>query len=418
VTPLPEQSEVTGAAGDPSAYSQAYSASGSTSSVPLDAATRRTRLRRRGYWMLCGAVFVGLGGAVAYEFLISSSSESTDDAYVAGDVFQITSRESGSVVAIHADNTQGVKRGQVLVELDPAVAEVQLSAAEAELARAVRSVRADFSRVDEADAEISQAETQLARAKTDLSRRSSAASEGAVSQEDVSHAADDVRAASAALMLARSHRAQAVPIVAGTKIADNPRVLAAIATVRRAAIARSHQRLAAPVDGIVAQRSVQLGQQVASGAPLMVVVPLQRVWIDANFRETQLADLREGQSATVTADAYGSRVRYHGKVVGLAAGTGSAFALLPPQNASGNWIKITQRLPVRIALDPRELETNPLRIGLSVSVSVDTGDHRGAPVGQGSVGTVQRAISEDGGAAADERIQKIIAENDRAGVSR
>jgi membrane fusion protein (multidrug efflux system) len=200
--------------------------------------------------------------------------------------------------------------------------------------------------------------------------------------------------------------------VQGAGVETNPDVQAAIAAVRRAAIVRNHMRLTAPEDGVVAQRIVQLGQQVAPGAPLMAIVPLRRVWIDANFRETQLADLRVGQPVTITSDAWGAHTVFHGKVLGLAAGSGNAFALLPPQNASGNWIKIVQRLPVRIGLDPAELDRNPLRIGLSVTARVDTRDHSGAPVASAApAAPFESEAEQDAGPAVEARIARIIAEN-------
>lgn len=374
-----------------------------------DADSKR-KSRKRRFLLLGGAVALGLAGYGGYT-LLSGDSESTDDAYVAGDVVAITARDAGNVVALHADDTQSVRRGEPLIDLDPATADAELAAAEAKLGQAVRSVRSAFSRVDETGAEIGQAAAELSRAQDDLARRRQAAADGAVSGEEVAHAADSVRTASAALALAQSRRAQAASTVQGTNVATNPDVLEAIAAYRRAAIFRSHMHITAPVDGVIAKRGVQLGQQVSPGTPLMAVVPLKRVWIDANFRETQLADLRVGQPVTITADAYGSRVTFHGKVEGLGAGSGSAFALLPAQNASGNWIKIVQRVPVRIALDPRELDRNPLRIGLSVTVEVDTHDHSGIPVARAAVRNFQSQQSDDGGAEVERRIAAIVAAN-------
>jgi membrane fusion protein (multidrug efflux system) len=211
--------------------------------------------------------------------------------------------------------------------------------------------------------------------------------------------------------LAQSRRTAAQSAVEGTNVSTNPDVLAAIAAVRRAAIALGHMHIVAPVDGVVAQRTVQLGQQVAAGTPLMAVVPLEHVWVDANFRETQLAHIRVGQPVTIKSDAYGGDVTFHGHVLGLGAGSGAAFALLPAQNASGNWIKITQRVPVRIGLTGRELHDNPLRIGLSVKVTVDTSDHSGRPVARAASGVVAQQPSIDDGAQADALIARIIAEN-------
>jgi membrane fusion protein (multidrug efflux system) len=268
-------------------------------------------------------------------------------------------------MALHADNTQSVRRGQLLLEMDPSVANVNLQAAEANLARTVRAVRGAFSNAGSSRARVAQAEVAVALARTDYQRRQQASADGAVSAEELAHARDNVRAAEAALAAARSGHEQALSQIQGTDVANNPEVLAAEASLRTAVIAKSHMKIVAPVDGVIAQRTVQLGQQVAAGTPLLAVVSLDHVWIDANFKEVQLEDMRIGQPVTVTADIYGGRVTYHGHVEGLGAGSGSAFALLPPQNASGNWIKIVQRVPVRIALDPKELAEHPLRIGLS-----------------------------------------------------
>ena len=348
---------------------------------------------------------------MAHPLLLAPPSETTDDAYVGGDVVSITAREGGTVLALHADNTQAVKRGQPLIELDPATQDVALASAEANLGTAVRSIRASRSAVDEASAEILQAQAELGRSQNDYTRRKSAAADGAVSGEEVSHAADAVTTAKAALTLAQAKRAQAASSIAGVTVSNNPQVLAAIAMVRRAAIDRSYMSLTAPVSGIVAQRTVQLGQRVAPGTPLMAVVPLDSLWVDANFRETQLQHLRVGQPVTIRTDVYGGNVTFHGKVIGLGAGSGNAFALLPPQNASGNWIKIVQRVPVRIALDPKELRDHPLRIGLSVNATVDTSVRTGPLVAQSSAPAGGRQESLTGGPEIDARIRQIIAAN-------
>jgi len=370
----------------------------------------KPRARRLGFLFLGGAVLVG---ALAYgtSVALAPPAQETDDAYVGGNVVSITARQGGTVLALHADNTQAVTRGATLIDLDPAQQDVALAAAEAKLGLAVRSIRSTQSAVAEGSAEIAKARTDLARAQADYARRKEAAGSGAISGEELSHAADAVQAAQAALNLASARRGQAESSIAGTGIASNPQVLAAIADVRRAAIDRSYMTLKAPVAGIVAQRNVQLGQQVAAGTPLMAVVPLDSLWIDANFRETQLADLRVGQPVEIVADVYGSTVTYHGKVLGLGAGSGSAFSLLPPQNASGNWIKIVQRVPVRIALDPKELRAHPLRIGLSAQVKVDTSDRSGPLVASSTppAGGTQQSL--DGGPQVDETVRRIIAAN-------
>lgn len=369
------------------------------------------RGRRRGLMILAAVAVIAFAVWAVFHFLLAKPEEETDDAYVAGDVVAITARDPGQIIAIHADNTQTVRMGQPLLDLDPATVEVNLAAAAADLARAVRSTRADFSKVGASGAAVIQAQAELARAQDDLKRRRGAAAEGAVSGEELSHAQDAVKVAAATLNLARSQQQQSQSAVQGTNVDTNPAVLAAIAAYRRAAITRSHMHIVAPIDGVVAQRTVQLGQQVAAGTPLMAVVPLDRVWVDANFRETQLKDLRIGQPATVTADMYGGDIVYHGRVIGVGAGSGNAFALLPPQNASGNWIKIVQRVPVRIALDRGELQRNPLRVGLSVKTVVDTANLGGARVGSPGRQAYGAASSDTVDPAVDARIRQIIAAN-------
>ncbi|WCM29860.1 HlyD family efflux transporter periplasmic adaptor subunit [Sphingomonas sp. QA11] len=367
--------------------------------------------RRRGLTILAAVVLIAAIVWAVFHFLLAAPEQETDDAYVAGDVVAITARDPGTILAIHADNTQTVRAGQPLLDLDPATVDVGLAAAEAELARSVRATRSDFSKLNETGAAVVQAQAELARAQNDLARRRGAAAEGAVSGEELSHAADAVKVASANLALARSQQAQSRTGVQGTTVSTNPAVLAAIAAYRRAAIVRSHMHITAPIDGVVAQRTVQLGQQVAAGTPLMAVVPLDRVWVDANFRETQLKDIRIGQRATVTADMYGSGIVYHGHVIGLGAGSGNAFALLPPQNASGNWIKVVQRLPVRIAIDSADLQRNPLRVGLSVNATVDTADTSGARIGAPARQAYRDGASDGGDPKVEARIAQIIAAN-------
>jgi membrane fusion protein (multidrug efflux system) len=366
--------------------------------------------RRRNLLIGLGAVVVVAAIAYAlYYFLYAAHFEGTDDAYVGGDIVAITSRENATVLALHADNTQGVRRGQLLIELEPIKAKVAMDAAVADLARTVRGVRTDFSKVNQARAQLNAAQIALGQAGSDYRRRASAGN--AVSAEELAHAREGVSGAQAQVAVAQSSLAQALSSVQGTSAARNPDVLAAIARLRAAAIVLEHMSLYAPVDGVVAQRTVQIGQQIAPGTPLMAVVPLQSVWIDANFKEGQLTGMRIGQPATVTADIYGGGVTYHGRVVGLGAGSGSAFALLPPQNASGNWIKIVQRVPVRIALDPKELRDHPLRVGLSVDVSVDISDTSGSMVATPATHEVRGDAGSDGGAATEALIRRILSEN-------
>jgi membrane fusion protein (multidrug efflux system) len=372
--------------------------------VPAPKNNRRRLLIILAIVVVIGVVLYGL-----YWLLYARYFEGTNDAYVGGDIVSITSRENATVLALHADNTQAVRRGQLLIEFEPITANVAMEAAEANLARTVRNVRTDFSKVTQARAQLNAARVTLSQAQNDYRRRNSAGD--AVSREELHHASDAVAGAQANVASAESALAQAEASVQGTAIASNPDVLAAIARLRQAAITLGHMKLTAPVDGVVAQRTVQIGQQVAPGTPLMAVVPLQSVWIDANFKEGQLEDMRIGQPVEVTADIYGGGVTYHGKIVGLGAGSGSAFALLPPQNASGNWIKIVQRVPVRIALDPKELAAHPLRVGLSVDVSVNVRDTSGPAMASNAVVHEVRGEADDGGATTDALIKRILSQN-------
>jgi len=371
---------------------------------------QRAERRRKGFMLFGSIVVVGALAYGAWWLLSGRFYESTDDAYVAGNIVAVTSRENATVTALYADNTQAVRQGQLLIEMDPAVAEVNMRAAEANLARAARAVRGNFASADSYSAQLRQAEVALAQAQSDYQRRQAALA-GAVSGEELGHARDAVQAAEAAVNSARGGLDQAQAGIAGMDVAHNPDVLAAEAQLRAAAITLSHMKIVAPVDGVIAQRTVQVGQRVNAGAPLMAVVPLSNVWVDANFKEVQLARMRIGQPVKITTDIYGSRIVYHGKIAGLGAGSGSAFAVLPPQNASGNWIKIVQRVPVRIALEASELDKNPLRIGLSVSATVEVRDQSGPRVANAPSMAMRANTGEDVNAKVDALIRKILAAN-------
>ncbi len=350
----------------------------------------------------------------AYWALIARYEEYTDNAYVNGNVVQITPQVSGTVVSIGADDTEFVKAGQTLVQLDKADAGVALDQAESELAKTVRQVRNLFATAGQLQANVALREASLARAAEDLARRERLANSGAIATEEIRHARDAVKTERAALAAARQQLAAGRALVDHTTIENHPDVQDAAAHLREAYLNYARTALPAPVAGFVAKRSVQLGQRVSPGAPLMAVIPLDQVWVDANFKEGQLQNMRVGQPVALTADLYGSKVRYHGKVAGFGAGTGGAFALLPAQNASGNWIKIVQRVPVRIALDPQELAAHPLQVGLSMEVDVDTHERSGerlphlAQKAPDYATNVFRSVDELAGA----RAKSIIAAND------
>jgi len=365
-------------------------------------------------FMMTLIVIVILLAALAYGlyyFLVARFVEGTDDAYVNGNVVQITPQVTGTVIAVNADDTQTVKVGDPVVVLDPADARVALQQAEANLAQVVRQVRGLFADDNQYMAQVAVRRSDLSRAEDDLRRRMQVAQTGAVSQEEISHARDTVRSAQAALDAAQQQLASNQALTANTTIASHPNVMAAAAKVRDAYLNHARNTLPAPVTGYVAKRSVQVGQRVAPGTPLMAIVPLNAVWVDANFKEVQLKHMRIGQPVKLTADVYGSSVEYHGKVVGFSAGTGSAFSLLPAQNATGNWIKVVQRLPVRIELDPRELEQHPLRIGLSMQADVDIKNENGGQLGNAQNTIYQTDVFAKYGDEADAEIARIIAQN-------
>ena len=363
----------------------------------------------------------------AYDWWTGRHEEATDNAYVQGNVVQITPQVGGTVTAIYADDTDRVKAGQPLVQLDAADAHVALESAEANLAQAVRQVRGLYANNQSLEAQVALRETDVARAKTelaraedDLRRRQSVVGNGAVSQEEVSHAQSQLTAAQNTLataqtgvIAARDQLSSNQTLTDGTQLESHPSVTAAAAKVREAYLALHRAALPAPVDGYVAKRTVQLGQRVAAGTPLMSVIPLEQLWVDANFKEVQLRNIRIGQPVKLTADLYGQHVEYKGTVAGLGIGTGAAFALLPAQNATGNWIKVVQRVPVRVALDPEQLKKNPLRVGLSMEANVDTSDQSGSALAEapraGAAVQTEVYAAMDKGASDD--VHRIIAAN-------
>jgi len=403
------------------------SAASSNSSVALLQPAAGNPRRKKALTALASVVVVAGLGWAAYEYLVASHYESTDNAYVQGNVIQITPQIGGTVMAIMADDTDFVKAGQALVQLDPADARVALEQAEAALAQAVRQVRTLYAnngtlaaQIALRDADVVKAQSDIARASDDLNRRQSLTGNGAVSKEELNHAQTQLAnarsalaAANAGVVAAREQLSSNQALTEGTSIEQHPSVQVAAAKVREAHLATQRAGLLAPVDGYVAKRTVQLGQRVAAGTPLMSVIPLNQVWVDANFKEVQLRNIRIGQPATLVADLYGKKVEYKGTVAGLGVGTGAAFSLLPAQNATGNWIKVVQRVPVRIALDAKQLESNPLRVGLSMDAVVDVSRQDGKTLADAPRDAAQ-AHSQVLGAqnsAADEDVRRVIAAN-------
>jgi membrane fusion protein (multidrug efflux system) len=368
---------------------------------------------RRPLVMLGAVVLVAAVVWTVYYVAFMRGHVTTDDAYVNGNLVRLTPQVAGTVIAIDTDETQFVRRGQTLVQLDPRDTQVALAQAKANLAQTVRDVAQLFTEEARDAAAVETQQVQLAQANEDVERDRPLMAVHGVSQETLQHEQNSVRSATAGLRQAQATRASARAAIAGTTPESHPRVQQAEAALRTAWLAAARTRVVAPVSGYVVRRAVQLGQQVTPATEMLAIVPVESMWIDANFKENQLSGLRIGQPVSVEADIYGSRVRYHGRVLGLTPGTGSALAVLPAQNASGNWIKIVQRLPVRIGLDPRELESHPLFLGLSTDVDVDVRNPTGAALSRQPAWPValNTDVYADQDAGADVAINEILAAN-------
>jgi membrane fusion protein (multidrug efflux system) len=368
--------------------------------------------RRRGLLLL--AVVVLLAGAAwfAWWYVHARWYVSTEDAYAGATVVQVTSEVAGTVRTIHPRETEWVTAGQPLIELDPADARIAMDAALADLGATVRQVRGAYPQTGRLQAQIAARETDLARARDDYRRRQSIAAGGAVSVEELAHAREVVAGAEAALRSAREELNVALAQTGGIDASRHPQVMRAIARVREAALALERTQITAPVNGVVARKGVQLGQRVNAGTPLLSIVELDDAWVDANFKEVQLQRMRIGQPVELRSDLYGDDVVYHGHIKGFSPGTGAAFALLPAQNASGNWIKIVQRVPVRIALDPQELAEHPLRVGLSMHAEVDLHDQGGTMMAE-PAGAVAATMADrpERDEQTEAMIARVIAEN-------
>jgi len=342
-----------------------------------ESAATPDRKRRRGLLLLAAVVLLAGAAWFAWWYTHARWYVSTEDAYAGATVVQLTSEVAGTVRTIHPRETESVTAGQPLIELDPADARIAMDAALADLGATVRQVRGAYPQTGRLQAQIAARETDLARARDDYRRRQSIAAGGAVSAEEVAHAREVVNGAEAALRAAREELNVALAQTGGIEASRHPLVMRAATRVREAALALERMHVTAPVNGVVAKKGVQLGQRVNAGTPLLAIVELDDVWVDANFKEVQLQRMRIGQPVRLTSDLYGDDVVYQGRIKGFSPGTGAAFALLPAQNASGNWIKIVQRVPVRIVLEPEQVAAHPLRVGLSMHAEVDLRDQSG-----------------------------------------
>jgi membrane fusion protein (multidrug efflux system) len=370
-------------------------------------------------WIFGAVTLVIVAGVVLYHFLYGQYHVTTKDAYVNGNLIRLQPQVSGTVTFIAADETQPVQRGETLIQLDPHDADVNLSQAKANLAQTVRDVAQLFAEEQRQQAVLAAQEAQLTLARKELTRDRGLIGHHGISQEELDRTEESAHNADAGIRQARASLQSVRAQIAGTQPQTHPRVLLAESNLRSAWLARNRTAVRAPVSGYLVRREVQLGQQVTPATEMLALAPLASVWIDANFKETQLEKIRINQPVTVKADIYGSHVAYHGRVLGLTAGTGAALAILPPENATGNWIKIVQRLPVRIGLDPRELRDHPLFLGLSTAVNVDVQDLSGASLSRVPVWPAQMQTNvyseQDAGVTAE--IEKIVSENLQAGSS-
>ncbi|AKJ41467.1 multidrug efflux MFS transporter periplasmic adaptor subunit EmrA [Pragia fontium] len=327
---------------------------------------------------IAAVLFILLGtGYAIYWFVALRHHQTTDDAYVAGNQIQIMAQISGNVTTIHVDNTDLVKQGEVLLTLDPTDAQQAFERAKTSLANSVRQTHQLIINNRQLQANIELKKTALSQAQADLTRREALGKAAVIGKEELQHARDAAASAKAELEVALQQYNSNNALVLNTPVEQHPSVLHASSQLRDAWLTLQRTKVVAPITGYISRRSVQVGSQIAVGTPLMVIVPADQIWVDANFKETQLANMRIGQPVTIISDFYGDDVEFNGTVAGLDMGTGSAFSLLPAQNATGNWIKVVQRLPVRIELDPQQVAQHPLRIGLSMDVTVNTSDKNG-----------------------------------------
>jgi membrane fusion protein (multidrug efflux system) len=345
----------------------------SNQNLAIDPAVqKRLALRKRGLMVLGGVFAVAAIGYGAYWFTVGSRHESTDDAYVAGNRVPVMAEAEGTVTAILADETNEVQQGQALVKLDDTDAKVALQEAEAKLASTVRHVEQLYATDKQLDARAAAQQATLRQHRSDYQRHQALNKRGYFSDSALEQSGTQVQVDQHELAEDQQAITALHAEIGEGGVAENPDVKLAAAEVRAAYLTLQRMTIVAPVSGYIAKRDVEIGQRIAPGASLITVVPLSEIWVDANFKESQLDHIRPGQPVSLHADVYGGRVDFHGTVAGVDAGTGSAFALLPAQNATGNWIKVVQRVPVRVQIPDAELAAHPLRIGLSMEVSVDT----------------------------------------------
>lgn len=382
-------------------------------------AERAPGKRKRNFAILFLILLAIAAGCLAWYFLYARYYETTDDAYVNANLVTLTPQIAGTVTQVAVDEGDYVEKGQTLVLLDPSDTEIALQQAEANLASTVRQVRGLYSTADNYRAQVEAKQVALQTAQNDYARRQKIFASGAIAAEDLAHYRDAVTTAKSDLAAAQQALTTNLAMVDDTVVDSHPEIKSAVATLRQRYLDNARSTIVAPVSGFVAKRAVQLGMRVDSGTTLMSIVPLDQVWVDANFKESQMETMRLGQKVTLTADLYGDNVEYHGVIESLGIGTGSAFSLLPAQNASGNWIKIVQRLPVRITLDPHDMQKHPLRVGLSMFARVDIRDTDGHLLPQQTVAVPRFTtdVYQNALQNADQLVAKILHDNSQAVAS-
>ena len=380
---------------------------------------KRGSKRKRNFIILFIIMVLAAAGFLAWYLLYARYYETTDDAYVSGNQVTLTPQIAGTVTQVTVDEGDFVQKGQPLVLLDPSDTEIALQQAEANLANTVRQVRGLYSTADNYRAQVEAKRVALQTAQSDYARRQKIFATGAIAAEDLSHYRDAVTSAKSDLAAAQQALSTNTAMVDDTVIDSHPEIKSAVATLRQRFLDNARSTIVAPVSGFVAKRAVQLGMRVDSGMTLLAIVPLDQVWVDANFKESQMSAMRLGQKVTLSADLYGDDVEYQGTIESLGIGTGSAFSLLPAQNASGNWIKIVQRLPVRITLDPHDMQKHPLRIGLSMNARVDIRNTDGHLLPQQTVSAPRFTtdVYQNPLAEADKLVAKILHDNSKAVAS-
>jgi membrane fusion protein (multidrug efflux system) len=364
-------------------------------------------------WIFCAVAVVAVIGVLLYHFLVGQYHITTKDAYVNGNMIRLQPQVTGTVTYIAVDQTQPVESGQILVQLDTQDADVSLATAKANLAQTVRDVAQLFTEEQRQEAVLSAQQAQLALANKELARDRGLIGSRGISQEELDRTEQAARSADAGIRQARASLESVRAQIAGTQPATHPRVRLAESNLRSAWLAKNRTTVRSPLNGYMVRREVQLGQQVTPATQMVAITPLDTVWIDANFKETQLEKIRINQPVTIEADIYGSHFEYHGRVLGLTAGTGASLAVLPAENATGNWIKIVQRLPVRIGLDPRELRDHPLFLGLSTKIDIDVHNLNGASLSNVPTwaAAMQTSVYAEQDAGATAEIDNIVRDN-------